>query len=402
VIVRDVVFTIAAAVLAAGCREAAGSSSGGPAASVSATAARDPAPADKAARIEIDPALLQDGRVRVSPVERRRLDGEVLLAGDAAPAEDGEAEVGALVSGRVATLDAAEGDRVKKGQILARIDAPDAGRATADLLQARGRAAMAARKLERQLSLEKQGATSQQALDEARAEDQAARAELAAARTRAATVGAGEPAEDAGAPARGLAVRVAVKAPIDGIVVRRDAVLGGPVTMERSLFRLVDPDRLVVRARLPETRASTVAAGAPASVRPRGGGAACEAAVISTFGVVDEATRTVPLKLRPARPCAWLLPGAWVDVSIRVATSAADAPAAVIVPAEAVVDVRGVPTVFVADGKPGTFVARAVRPGATVGASIAVDAGLAEGERVVTAGALLLKGEMLRSVLGGD
>jgi cobalt-zinc-cadmium efflux system membrane fusion protein len=384
--------------LAAGCRDASGASSGDPHPAPAVTAEA----ADKG-RIEIDPALLASGRIKVSPVEKRRLDGEVLLAGDAAPAEDGEAEVGALVAGRVATLDVAEGDRVKRGQILARIDAPDAGRATAEVMVTRGRALVAARKLERQLVLEKQGATSQNAVDEARAEDQAARAELSAARTRAATVGAGEPGE-------GVVVRVAVRSPIDGVVVRRDAVLGGPVTMEKSLFRVVDPERLIVRARLPETRVPAVAVGAAATLRPRASGASgaaaappCEGVVASTFGVVDEATRTVPVRVRPLRPCPWLLPGAWVDVSVRAAAAPAESgPVGLFVVAEAVVDVRGTPTVFVATDKPGVFLPRAVRPGGTAGASLAIDAGLAEGERVVTAGALLLKGEMLRSILGGD
>jgi multidrug efflux pump subunit AcrA (membrane-fusion protein) len=61
-----------------------------------------------------------------------------------------------------------------------------------------------------------------------------------------------------------------------------------------------------------------------------------------------------------------------------------------------------VPTVFVADAKPGAFQARAVRVGPNAGAAVTIEAGLAEGDRVVVAGAVLLKGEMLRSVLGGD
>ena len=392
----------------AGCREASGSGDARPApsASASAGAAGDP---DAKTRIEIDPALITQGRVKVVAVERRKLDGEVVLSGDAAPAEDGEAEVGALVPGRVATLDAAEGDRVKRGQILARIDAPDAGRATADVMAARGRALMAARKLGRQLDLEKQGATSQNAVDEARAEDQAARAELAAARTRAATVGAGEPLDDsaAGGPARGVAVRVAVRSPIDGVVVRRDAVLGGPVTLDRSLFRVIDPDKLIVRARLPETRASLVTVGAAATIRPRAAAGSapvspCEAKVVSVFGLVDEATRTLPMRVRATAPCPWLLPGGWVDVTIRVGAEAQAAPAGLVVPAEAVVEIRGVPTVFVAEGKAGSFTAHPIRQGMVAGSGIAIEAGINEGDRVVAVGALLLKGEMLRTLLGGE
>ncbi|MFT3766984.1 MAG: efflux RND transporter periplasmic adaptor subunit [Minicystis sp.] len=388
----------------AGCHKEASAGTAPPAVRVQeesapAKAASSGAAADKG-RIEIDPALVESGRVRVAPAERRVLDGELLLAGDVVPAEDGEADVGALVAGRVAALSAAEGDRVKKGQILALIEAPDVGRATADLLRTRGHAAVAARKLARQIDLEAQHATSQNAVDEARAEDQAARADLAAARTLLATLGAGEPAEGAGA----VGARVAVRAPIDGIVVQRSAVLGGPVAIERSLFHLVSPDHLIVRARLPEASARSVPAGTAASIRPRApaGSARCEATVAASFGIVDEATRTVPLRLRPRGACPFLVPGAYVDVALHGEGAASgERAAAVVVPAEAVVDVRGVLTVFVAADRPGVFLARPVRVGSTAGASLAIEAGLAEGERVVVGGALLLKGEMLRSVLEG-
>ena len=389
------VSAILAVLLGAGCSHdaAAGAPLGG-------EALVKPAEADKA-RIEIDPALIERGRVRVAAAERLRLDGELLLAGDVVPAEDGEADVGALVTGRIAAISAAEGDHVKKGQTLALIEASEVGRATAELLRARGHAVMAARKLGRQLDLDKQAATSQSAVDEARAEDQAARADLTAARTLLATLGAAEPADSDGA--RAVTVRVAVRAPIDGVVVQRSAVLGGPVTLERSLFHIVAPDRLLVRARLPESAGFTPPAGALAVIRPRapsGGAARCEATVVSSFGVVDESTRTLPVRLRPSGPCPFLVPGGYVDVALR-APSAGDGPAVVVVPAEAVVEVRGVPTVFLAGDRPGVFTPRAVRVGLTAGASVAIEAGLAAGDRVVVDGAVLLKGEMLRSILEG-
>jgi cobalt-zinc-cadmium efflux system membrane fusion protein len=389
------VAALGAALLGAGCSHDA--AAGTP---LAGEGIAKPAETDKT-RIEIDPALIERGRVRVGTAERRSLDGELLLPGDVVPAEDGEADVGALVTGRIAAISVAEGDHVKKGQTLALIDASEVARATAELLRARSHAVMAARKLSRQLDLEKQTATSQSAVDEARAEDQAARADLTAARTLLATLGAAEPADGDGA--RAVTVRVAVRAPIDGVVVQRTAVLGGPVTLDRSLFHIVSPDRLLVRARLPESAGFTPAAGAAAVIRPRapaGGAARCEATVLSSFGVVDEATRTLPVRLRPTGACPFLVPGGYVDVALRT-PSAGDGATVIVVPAEAVVEVRGVPTVFLAGDRPGVFTPRAVRPGLAAGASVAIEAGLVAGDRVVVDGAVLLKGEMLRSILEG-
>jgi cobalt-zinc-cadmium efflux system membrane fusion protein len=359
------------------------------------------------ALVKVEPALVDQGRVRLATAERRAPGTELVLPGDVAPAEDGEAEVGALVAGRVATLEITEGARVKKGQVLARIDAPEVGRATADVLRAKSRASVAARKLARQQALAAENATSQNALDEARAEDQAARADLVAARTLLANIGGGEPGDAADGGAAAVTVRVTVRSPIDGVVVKRLAVLGGAVQPDMALFKVVAPDRLIVRARLPETAGAAVKEGASVVVRPRGarGDAAkerCEATVEAAFGVVDEASRTTPLRVKPGAGCGFLVPGGFVDVLVSVGPGARpageDAPA-VLVPVEAVVDLKGVPTVFVAAKEPGAFEPRPVRPGATAGASTIIEAGLEPGERVATAGALLLKGEILRSEL---
>jgi cobalt-zinc-cadmium efflux system membrane fusion protein len=380
-----------------------------------AASATPPAPIASAAvdakapaRVEIDPALIDAGRVSLGRATRRSIAAEQILAGDVIPSEDGEADVGALVSGRIATIDVADGARVARGQVLARIDAPDVGRATAELLRARGRGEATERRLARQLDLEKQGATSPSAVDEARSEDRAARAELTAARTMLSTLGAGEPRieADGGAPtpSRAVSIRVAIKAPIDGVVVERSAVLGGAVAPDRSLFRIIDPARLVVRARLPETTGLPAAA-TRATIRPRTSGGVpstdrCDAAVIAGFGVIDATSRTVPIRLRPAGACAWLLPGAYVDVILQGAVAAADTVAiAIAIPVEAVVEVRGVPTVFVVGARRGVFVAHPVRVGAAVGASIPVEAGLDEGAEIAVRGGVLLKGEMLRSAL---
>ena len=131
----------------------------------------------------------------------------------------------------------------------------------------------------------------------------------------------------------------------------------------------------------------------------------CDLVVTSSFGIIDEATRTVPILLRPEGPCAFLLPGAYVDAILRAEPRIAGTEGenrGVVVPAEAVVDLRGVPTIFVALAEPGSFQPRRVRTGVTEGGLIRIEAGVEAGERVVVAGAVLLKGEVMRADLGGE
>jgi multidrug efflux pump subunit AcrA (membrane-fusion protein) len=97
--------------------------------------------------------------------------------------------------------------------------------------------------------------------------------------------------------------------------------------------------------------------------------------------------------------CPAMPAGRYVEIAIPTA-SAQDAGApTLLVPATALTDVRGTPTVFVASGAEGTFVARGVRVGATLGADVEIASGLTAGERVAIEGVILLKGELLKAEL---
>lgn len=339
--------------------------------------------------VRLDPSLLASGRIALGKAEKRAPRGERKIAGEVRADEKGRAEAGTLIAGRVATIEVALGAQVEKGAVLAWIDAPDLGRAVAEVLRARARASVAAHKLERQLELEKENATSKNAVDDARAESLVAQADLAAARTALATIGGTEPKGGA-TPAR-----LAVRSPIAGTVTRRDVVLGAHVSAEKTLFEIVAPSHVQIFAGIPET-ITPPKIGTVAEVRPRGTDTGCAAKVASDVGVVDEATRTRSVRLEATEACATLVPGAFVDVVLPSET--AEAPA-IVVPREALIEVHEAKVVFVTTDHGTTFAARTVRVPRIVGKDAIVEDGLREGEEVVVRGAILLKGELLRSEL---
>lgn len=343
--------------------------------------------------LKVEPSLIGP-RITLGKVERRVPRGERRVPGEVRASEKGRAEAGTLVSGRVSSIEVALGDHVQKGAVLAWIDAPELGRAVADLLRARARATVAAHKLERQLELEKQNATSKNAVDEARAESLVAQADVAAARTAVVTLGGSEPASGA------VGARLAVRSPIEGTVSKRDAVLGAPVSPDKSLFEIVASNDLFVIAHVPETfPIPAVGTAVRLFGRTAGEESACAAKTVSDVGVVEEATRTRALRLVPTAPCPTLVPGGFVDVALP--TTEAAAKPEIVVPREAVVDVHGAKVVFVEKDK-GTFVARHVRVSAITGVDAIVDEGLSEGESVAVRGGILLKGELLKAELSGE
>lgn len=359
-------------------------------------ASADPAPHG----VKVDPSLVTDGRVRIATAEVRVPRAEAWIPGEIVPNERGEADVTALSSGRVATLDVALGDTVKRGQVVLTLDSPEVGRASAEVLRAKGRAVLAQRALSRQLELESQQATSKAAIDEARAEDTSARADLMAARTLLASLG-GYEGQDGDASAPIAPTRVALRSPIDGVVTQRFVTLGAPVTPDHALLHVVSSASRVAIAKLPETLDAKATADTRVRVRPRTtsteSAKECGGVVLSNLGVVDDA-RTIPLRIGLDDACDAFASGRYIEVSIPTRVLA-DAGAMLLVPLTAVTDVRGTPTVFVADGAPGSFSPHGVRLGASLGADVVIESGVVAGDRVVVDGVVLMKGELLKNEL---
>lgn len=348
--------------------------------------------------LHVDPRLLDEGRIKTAKVTSRPITGFMKLPANVIATAEGAAEAGPLLAGRVASFEAKEGDHVKRGQVLAWIDAPEAARAISDFVRARSRTETQARKVTRLEGLVANEAAAQAALDEARLELDLARADLAAARTVLGSLGLAEPPPTSGNGALpNVSARLAVKSPVDGVVVERGAPLGAHVTPDTHLFRIVSEGRVLVDARISDG-VTVPAAGAVASILPRGADR-CPAHVLATLPEVDPATRSRKVRITADAQCKGLVAGGQADVEIAIGGEGAQALA---VPASALVELKTATAVFVALPARGSFEMRAVQPGARVAGDVVVAAGLHEGEDVVVEGAVLLKGELIRSELGGE
>jgi cobalt-zinc-cadmium efflux system membrane fusion protein len=379
-----------------GCRKDAGAI---PDANASVPAAS--ASANNAAskhQVHIDPELVTSGRITVKTAERRALADETLASGEVIPAVDGEAQVGALVSGRVASILVKEGDRVKAGQVLAWIDAPDAARMQGEWLRSRARSWRADKMVEQERKLWAEKATSERALQAAEAELRESQAAERSAHNLLVASHVPVPKEGG----HGGAARISVSSPISGVVAHRGVMLGGHVTPEMSLFEIVAPDKLILRANVPEVLARRVEIGGPAIIRPRGAEQVCNGQVQTRLDRIDEHRRTMGVLVSFDPGCTGLVAGAFADVTVRL--SGSGAVPSVVVPRSAIVEFDGAPSVFVhaPSRGPGDFDIHVVRLGLTDGIHTVVEDGVKQGESVVVTGALLLKGEHIRSDLGGE
>ena len=221
------------------------------------------------------------GRPRGTVVETTTVIGrEVLRAYVTASGEivaKRYADIGASVMGRVISLNVKEGDRVRTGQVLARLD-PVRATAELDAAQSAVRAlnadlrAAEARLVEASLAAGRNGTLVEQGLlpkaqgDESQAALDAAKAQLEATRSRI---------EQAKAQVRGTRdtlAKTSVVAPIDGIVTRLQVREGEMVVIGlqnqpgTTLMRLVGSTGLNAELKVAEADALRLRVGQPARV----------------------------------------------------------------------------------------------------------------------------------------
>ncbi len=176
--------------------------------------------------------------------------------------------------------------------------------------------------------------------------------------------------------------KIPVRAPIGGLIAARHASGGSLVGAGAPLFTIVDPGVVWLRALVPAGVAPTIDRRRPAVIRIDGTGRSIETGpALAVAPVIDSVSRTVEM----------LYPVANRDGSISVGATArallqsGGSQSGVIVPATAVLEFDGRPSVFVQVAGE-RFEQRTITIGARGSGRVLVASGLAAGERVVTAG----------------
>lgn len=197
-------------------------------------------------------------------------------------------EIGFEVGAALVEIEADHGDRVRRGDVLARLDSAEqearVARAQAGLLNAEaalkkaeaavGRAkAVLAQKQQsnrRKQALVTRQTVSAEVAEEAQMEEDVAAAELAVAVSDVDVARAAlEDARAQAAMETVLLERHVLKAPYDAIVVRRHRELGAVLSPGEPVFTLVAPETVWALAHVDEARAGAVRVGQPAEVRLR-------------------------------------------------------------------------------------------------------------------------------------
>ncbi|MBL8327471.1 MAG: efflux RND transporter periplasmic adaptor subunit [Rubrivivax sp.] len=265
------------------CREAAGSVAG------ATQAAKQPEGSGKADGKKDTP--LEFIAAEVTRPQRSALPQSLSFSGPlVAPAT---AVVRAKASGRLLTLTAAEGQRVKAGQVLGSIDQADQSSRVAEraalVESARAALAQAERSHAQNERLAHQSFISLAALDSTRAAVQTAQAQLDAAQAALNT--------------SRVALRDgALVAPISGIVARRQALPGEAVAAEQPVLTLVDLSRLELAGTVATHEVSRLAPGMAVQVTVEGHTQAVDGRIARIAPAAEPGTRSIGVIIELANP----------------------------------------------------------------------------------------------------
>jgi membrane fusion protein (multidrug efflux system) len=295
------------------------------------------------------------------PVEvRKPLRAEMLAvhSGTASLEADQEAAVVAKVGGEVRFLLVEEGQTVKAGQVLARLDGDQLRLETA---KAQATLAKLERDYKRNIELHDKGLMSPGAFENLKYEVEAQRAAYDMARLQLSYT--------------------EIRAPIGGVLAERRIKVGNTIKPNDELFRVVDMKPLLAYVHVPERELDRLKPGQPAQIQVDAvPGQHFVGRVARLSPVVDPATATFKVTIELDDPSARLKPGMFARIGIVYERREG----ALQIPRTAIVEDEGRSTVFIVEG--GKAQQRPIEVGLANAGYVEVTSGLMGAEKIVVVG----------------
>jgi RND family efflux transporter MFP subunit len=180
---------------------------------------------------------------------------------------------------------------------------------------------------------------------------------------------------------------ISIVSPATGIVLARSVAAGQRVEKGAEMYRIADLSQVWILADVYENEAEFLKPGAVVKATLPGQPRSFRAVVSPVPAQFDGTTRTFKVRIVADNPAIVLRPDMFVDIDLPV-----NYPAAIAIPADAVVDSGLKQVVFVEKGE-GLFHPRRVMTGWRHGSQVEILGGLEPGERIVVSGTFLIDSE---------
>lgn len=267
----------------------------------------------------LTPQQVTEAKLASEPLTEHVVDDTLVAVGRVTFDDHEVAHVYSPVSGRLVTVVAQLGQRVKKGDPLVVIDSPDVGEVSSTLGKAQAELIAAEHAYDRQKELATQHATSEKELEASEVAYRRAKAELDRARAKAQLL-------HAGMSATTVTQLYTLRAPLDGVVIARDINPGAEVQGQygvgnaKELFTIAELDQVWVLADIFEMDIGRLTVGAKAKVTVVSypNDPPFEGTVDYVADMLDSVTRTARVRCRLPNPKGLLKPEMYTNVAIDV------------------------------------------------------------------------------------
>ncbi len=343
---------------------------------------------------------LEVARVRVT-----QLTEYLHVTGTVQPVDSRVSQVRSLARGRLDDIAVKVGDRVQKGQILARYDNIEAGElaflyasAQADSARLKVQLAALAGQTERNRNLSEIGAAPKKDYEMSLAEQQGVEQNIRSQESLLAGISARlrrfgvTPGDTQGG------LTATLQAPFDGVIIKLNAAPGKVVEPADELFTLADLSQVWVQAEVYEKDLGRIRVGQPATIAvDTYPGERFTGRITYIADFLDPQTRTARVRCDVPNPSIRLK----LDMFASVQLPTTFRRQALAVPQGALQQLDGKTVVFVRKS-PTSFEVRAVKIGNTVVNQVEILEGLKPDEPIVVQGAFHLKSIIAGKVLGED
>ena len=304
---------------------------------------------------------------------------------------DQQAHISPNFSGYIEQVNVALGQSVQKGQTLAVLIVPELIDQQANLRMAQANLDLARKDYQREQQLWSQGISAKQ--DYQRAENAYRQAQITVQSSQARLNALGASGNNNG--------RFLIKAPISGVISKKDIVVGENVQLADQLFVIENLKDLWLEFNLPNTSNIHLQAGQILNFKTNGSDQNYQAKVQTLNSQADLQTGRLQVRAKVTTQADVLRPNVLVNVFV----TDAQAKTALRVQKKALQQVEGKPVVFVIESEEKGLVHLKAQP-IEVGVSsqdgqwLEVISGLTEGQKYIADGSFLLKSELEKDEAG--
>jgi len=342
--------------------------------------------------VDLTPDQMETFDVRTATVSGGPVSVTIERPAEVVYDENTLAHVVPRVPGIARTINAAEGDRVTEGDVLAILESRELADAKATYLASLERLSLAKENFARAEALIDKRIVSEKIHLEARTDYAEARINLRNSRQKLFALGIGEDRlKEISEEGAADLTEYVMHAPLSGTVVARHLTRGESVPIEREAFVIADVSTVWVDIGIYAHDLEEVQAGQSVTILTDGGFEAAGTIAFVTPNVSEE-TRTANARVVLENTPMRLRPGMFVTARIALV----EEPVNVRVPATALQTHEGQDVVFVKN-KDGRLKPQSVTLGRRNDHYVEVLAGLRTGDTVVTDGAFVVKSQLAKS-----